>query len=121
MIDYDGHSRWGAPFRWAQTEQCTRSRTEKAGFKTMHAVRLWELTNDFSVGFWRPRPLLAIEGITPDVAWSVVLETGRLPGTPPLDPVGHGHLLYPSMRTVGVSPEPPLSLLPNESPRVATP
>lgn len=87
----------------------------------MHTVRLLELIKDFCVEFWRPRQLLAIEGMTSDVAWSVLLETGRLPGTPPLDPVGHGYLLYPSMRTVGVSPESPLSLLPNESPRVATP
>ena len=86
----------------------------------MHAVRLRDLTKDFRVGFWRPRPLLAIDGVPLDVAWSVLVETGRFPGTP-LDPVGHGYLLCPSMRTVGVSPESPLSPLPNESPRVATP
>ena len=87
----------------------------------MYAVRLWELTKDFPVEFWCPRPLLAFEGMTLDVAWSALLETGRLSGTPPLDPVDHGYLLYPSMRTVGMSLESPLSLLLNESPRVATP
>lgn len=52
--------------------------------------------------------------------WSALMETGRLPG-PPVDPLGHGYLLSPSTRTVGVSPESPLLPLPNEPPHVATP
>ncbi len=39
----------------------------------MHAVRLRELTKDFRVGFWRPRPRRAIDGVTLDVASGEVL------------------------------------------------
>ena len=61
----------------------------------------------------------AVTGRWPE-AWSALVETGRLPG-PPVDPLGHGYLLHPSTRTVRVSPESPLSPLPNEPPRVETP
>ena len=33
----------------------------------MHAVRLQGLTKDFRVGFWRPRPKRAVDGVTFDV------------------------------------------------------
>ena len=39
----------------------------------MHVVRLRELTKDFRVGFWRPRPRRAIDGVTLDVASGEVL------------------------------------------------
>jgi hypothetical protein len=39
----------------------------------MHAVRLREPTKDFHVGFWRPRPRRAIDGVTLDVALGEVL------------------------------------------------
>ena len=39
----------------------------------MHAVRLRELTKDFRVGFWRPRPRRAIDDVTLDVATGEVL------------------------------------------------
>lgn len=39
----------------------------------MHAVRLRELTKDFRVGFWHPRPKRAIDGVTLDVAPGEVL------------------------------------------------
>ena len=39
----------------------------------MHAVRLQELTKDFRVGFWRPRPKRAIDRVTLNVASGEVL------------------------------------------------
>jgi len=39
----------------------------------MHAVRLRELTKDFRVGFWRPRPRRAIDEVTLDVASGEIL------------------------------------------------
>ena len=39
----------------------------------MHAVRLQGLTKDFAVGFWRPRPCRALDGVTLDVAPGDVL------------------------------------------------
>ena len=39
----------------------------------MHAVRLHELTKDFAVGFWRPRPFRALHGVSLDVEQGEVL------------------------------------------------
>ena len=39
----------------------------------MHAVRLHELTKDFTVGFWRPRPFRALHGVSLDVEPGEVL------------------------------------------------
>ena len=52
--------------------------------------------------------------------WSALVETGAATG-PPVDPLGHAYLLHPPTQTVSVSPQSPLSPLPNEPPRVATP
>ena len=61
----------------------------------------------------------SISGSWPE-DWSALVDATRLPATP-LDPLGHAYRLHPSTRTVGVSPESPLSPLPTEPPRVATP
>ena len=39
----------------------------------MHAVRLHDLTKDFTVGFWRPRPFRALHGVSLDVEPGEVL------------------------------------------------
>ena len=39
----------------------------------MYAVRLHELTKDFKVGFWRPRPVRVLDGVTLDVEPGEVL------------------------------------------------
>ena len=39
----------------------------------MYAVRLQDLTKDFSVGFWRPQPVRALHGVTLDVKVGEVL------------------------------------------------
>ena len=38
-----------------------------------YAIRLQELTKDFPVGFWRPRPVRALEGVSLDVEPGEVL------------------------------------------------
>ncbi len=38
-----------------------------------YAVRLQDLTKDFNIGFWRPRPRRALHGVTLDVATGEVL------------------------------------------------
>ena len=62
---------------------------------------------------------LSISGSWPE-DWLALVGTEHLPATP-LDPLGRAYLLDPSTRTVGVSPESPLSPLPTEPPRAATP
>ena len=32
-----------------------------------YAIRLEELTKDYPVGFWRPRPVRALDGVSLDV------------------------------------------------------
>ena len=38
-----------------------------------YAVRLRDLTKDFNIGFWRPRPRRALHGVTLDVTAGEVL------------------------------------------------
>ena len=38
-----------------------------------YAIRLQELTKDYTVGFWRPRPVRALEGVSLDVEPGEVL------------------------------------------------
>ena len=53
-------------------------------------------------------------------SWEALVETGRLPA-PPLDPLGHSYVLNQTTRSIGVSPQSPLSPLPDEPPSVMTP
>ena len=38
-----------------------------------YAIRLRELTKDYAVGFWRPRPVRALESVSLDVEHGAVL------------------------------------------------
>ena len=49
-----------------------------------YAIRLQELTKDFPVGFWRPRPVRALEGVSLDVEPGAFVRDGWIvcDGTP---------------------------------------
>ena len=53
-------------------------------------------------------------------AWPALVETGRLTASP-VDPLGHMYVLNPPTRSVTVSPQSPLTPLPDEPPAVVTP
>ena len=92
----------------------------------MYAVRLQDLTKDFSIGFWRPRHFRALHGVTLDVAAGEVLgylgpngagKTTTLKLLMQLIyPTGHPYLLDPRADAVIVSPRSPLFPLPDEPP-----
>ena len=112
-----GGNRRGSRALWQQIHETANDKWLQD--ETLRRLMQLDALDDIDRLVMESERFSADTGRWPEI-WSALVETGRLPG-PPVDPLGHGYLLHPSTRTVRVSPESPLSPLPTEPPRVATP